>query len=87
MKHRCDGCDKLRSDVRSVGKDSNGEPDAPDFCFLCRKENQRGRHWNSKVEGYVPNHLDSDDLRMDEAIADIAIDEESPIRTVSRKTK
>lgn len=64
MKHRCDGCDKIRSDVRSVGKDGNGEPDAPDYCFICRKEASRGRRWDSKAEGYVSIHLDTDDIQL-----------------------
>lgn len=34
----CDGCGKERRDVRSVGRDANGDPDAPDLCFLCRKK-------------------------------------------------
>lgn len=59
---RCDGCDRVRRDVRSVGKDSNGEPDAPDYCFLCRKENARGRRWSNKVNGYVSIHLDDSDI-------------------------
>jgi hypothetical protein len=36
--HLCDGCNKQRRDVKSVGRDSNGEPDAPDLCFFCRKK-------------------------------------------------
>lgn len=39
----CDGCGKERRDVRSCGRDSNGDPDAPDLCFLCRVEGERGR--------------------------------------------
>ncbi len=60
--HNCDGCGKMRRDVQSVGKDSNGDPDAPDYCFLCRKENARNRHWSAKVKGYVPNHLEDQDI-------------------------
>jgi hypothetical protein len=37
----CDGCGKDRRDVVSVGRDANGEPDAPDLCFLCRAEDAR----------------------------------------------
>lgn len=41
--HRCDGCNKMRTDVRSCGKDSNGDPDAPDLCFFCRKDVSKGK--------------------------------------------
>jgi hypothetical protein len=34
----CSGCGKERRDVQSVGRDYNGDPDAPDLCFLCRKK-------------------------------------------------
>jgi hypothetical protein len=40
---RCNGCDKRRRDVKSIGKDSNGDPDAPDLCFTCRKMVSRGQ--------------------------------------------
>lgn len=39
----CDGCGKERRDVRACGKDANGDPDAPALCFICRKENEKGR--------------------------------------------
>ena len=52
-KGRCDGCDKERSDVRPCGKDDNGEPDAPDLCFVCRKEAERGRLYDRKLGRYV----------------------------------
>jgi len=39
--HLCDGCGKPSRDVRSVGRDSNGDPDAPDLCFFCRKRVER----------------------------------------------
>jgi hypothetical protein len=39
----CDGCGKERRDVRACGRDSNGDPDAPALCFLCRVEGQRNR--------------------------------------------
>jgi hypothetical protein len=32
----------MRNDVQSVGRDSNGDPDAPDLCFFCRKTVERG---------------------------------------------
>lgn len=50
----CDGCNQTRSDVRSVGRDDNGDPDAPDMCFLCRKELARGRVFDRRSERYVP---------------------------------
>jgi len=53
----CDGCRKLRRDVQACGRDSNGDPDAPDLCFLCRKENERGRIWDTKRNAYVPEAL------------------------------
>jgi hypothetical protein len=48
----CDGCGKQRRDVRSCGRDSNGDPDAPDLCFLCRVEGERGRVYVSG-RGYM----------------------------------
>lgn len=50
----CDGCGKLRSDVRSVGRDYNGDPDAPSLCFLCRKESERGREYSAEHGCYIP---------------------------------
>ena len=50
---RCDGCEKQRSDVRSCGKDSNGDPDAPDLCFVCRKEAEKGRLWDRTTKSYM----------------------------------
>jgi len=49
----CDGHGCDRSDVRSCGVDSNGDPDAPDLCFLCRKEGERGRLYDRKLGRYV----------------------------------
>ena len=49
----CDGCGKIRSDVRSVGRDANGDPDAPDLCFVCRVEDARGRVYSRKESRYV----------------------------------
>jgi hypothetical protein len=51
--HQCDGCDEARRDVKSVGVDGNGEPDAPDLCFLCRKEAERGRIFDTRTKRYV----------------------------------
>lgn len=65
-KCRCDGCGKERSDVRSVGRDYNGDPDAPDMCSICRKQGERGYVWNSKVKGYVHHTLNDNDLNMKE---------------------
>ncbi len=62
MKTTCDGCDKLRSDVRSVGRDSNGDPDAPDLCFLCRQEGAKGRVWNRTLKAYVSSSLTPEDI-------------------------
>lgn len=49
---QCDGCDKMRFDVRSMGRDSNGDPDAPDYCFICRKEGERRKAYNLKTKRY-----------------------------------
>lgn len=49
----CDTCGKDRRDVQSMGRDSNGDPDAPDMCFLCRKEMERRRVWDRKLGRYV----------------------------------
>jgi len=37
----CDMCNKEHHDVKSLGVDADGMPDAPDACFLCRKEMER----------------------------------------------
>jgi hypothetical protein len=50
----CDGCGKERRDISLVGKDADGEPDAPGLCFICRKEMERGRLWASSCQAYVP---------------------------------
>ncbi len=52
-KHHCDGCGKERSDVRSCGQDFNGNPDAPDLCFICWWESVRGLVYNQKFSRYV----------------------------------
>ena len=52
-KTTCDGCQKERGDVRSCGKDSNGDPDAPDLCFLCRMEGVKGRVYDVARQQYV----------------------------------
>lgn len=52
---RCDGCDKERRDLQSMGRDANGDPDAPDMCFLCRREWERGRRVYDRTRAcYVP---------------------------------
>ena len=35
---RCDSCGAVNVPVRAMGRDSNGEPDAPDLCGVCRDE-------------------------------------------------
>ncbi len=49
----CDCCLKYRKDVKSCGRDYNGNPDAPDICFLCRKEYARGRVYSTKYSKYI----------------------------------
>jgi len=51
--HHCDGCQRDRRDVQSVGRDANGSPDAPDLCFICRVEHGRGRAFDPKRQAYV----------------------------------
>ncbi len=34
----CDICHKRVTWVGSMGRDSNGDPDAPDVCFFCLSE-------------------------------------------------
>ncbi len=51
--NECDGCGKMRRDVISCGRDSNGEPDSPDFCFICRIESQRGKFYDKKLSKYT----------------------------------
>jgi hypothetical protein len=51
----CDGCHKERKNVISCGRDSNGDPDAPDLCFICRKEAEKFRCWSHKAGKYIPN--------------------------------
>jgi len=56
----CDGCDKARKDVRACGRDANGDPDAPDMCFLCRVEAGRGRYFSRKTGRYDFPEYDQD---------------------------
>ena len=49
----CDGCGKDKPDVQSVGHDSNGDPDAPDYCFLCREESKRGKVYSRDEKRYI----------------------------------
>jgi hypothetical protein len=51
--YHCDGCGKQRADVRACGRDADGMPDAPDLCFLCRKENERSRGFDPRRGRYV----------------------------------
>jgi hypothetical protein len=53
--HYCDGCGKMHHDVQSCGRDAAGDPDAPDLCFLCRKELERGRSYCGRRKCYIPN--------------------------------
>jgi len=36
-----------------MGRDSDGVPDAPDLCFLCRCEAKRGRVWSHTLSRYI----------------------------------
>ena len=49
----CDCCHKYRKDVVACGRDANGDPDAPDMCFLCRKEYQRNKVYCTKNKKYI----------------------------------
>ncbi len=49
----CDGCGKDRQSVVSCGRDANGDPDAPDLCFLCRKQSAKGKVFDTKTGKYV----------------------------------
>ena len=53
MKGYCDCCGKQRSNVVACGRDSNGDPEAPDACFICRKEFERRRVYSRKSNKYV----------------------------------
>lgn len=41
----CDGCGQRGGDIQSCGRDANGDPDAPDLCFICRKTAVRELDW------------------------------------------
>lgn len=43
MTHVCDTCGKNRRDIKDMGTDSNGDPDAPSMCFVCRVQWQQHR--------------------------------------------
>jgi hypothetical protein len=51
--HNCDGCGKMRRDLIACGRDANGEADAPDLCFICRKEMNRNRFYSKKMNRYM----------------------------------
>lgn len=36
-----------------MGRDDNGDPDAPDMCFICIKEAERGKFFNLKENRYM----------------------------------
>ena len=53
--HECDGCGKLRRDVKAAGTDSNGDADGPDWCFICRMEWRNKNRVYDKSKGmYLP---------------------------------
>lgn len=40
-----------------MGRDANGDPDAPDMCFICRKEwEDRRRVYDVKLKRYVTEY-------------------------------
>lgn len=45
----CDGCGRKGGDIKSCGKDANGDPDAPDLCFICRKTAAREFGYRTKA--------------------------------------
>lgn len=53
MKKECDCCHKVRGQITSMGRDDNGDPDAPDMCFICIKEGERGKVFDLKQNRYV----------------------------------
>lgn len=57
-KTSCDGCGKERRDVKAMGKDANGDPDAPDLCFICRKEMAKHRWFSHSKKRYVRFEVD-----------------------------
>lgn len=68
----CDGCCKMRKDIRSMGRDSNGAPDAPDLCFICRVEAKKGRFFDRKQNRYVYN-LDIPDYGDEDPFEELAL--------------
>lgn len=48
----CDGCHR-NARLTSVGRDSNGDLDAPDLCFLCQREGARGKIYHSQTKRYI----------------------------------
>jgi len=50
---QCDCCGRVSSSVVSMGRDANGEPDAPDVCWLCRRQEERGKVFDRKAGCYV----------------------------------
>lgn len=49
----CDGHGSPQADVQAVGHDANGDPDAPDLCWLCRQQWKRGKVWDREAGRYV----------------------------------
>lgn len=56
----CDGCGKKRRDLQPCGRDYNGDPEAPALCFICRKEGERGRVFNTQVKRYLFANVELD---------------------------
>lgn len=53
----CDCCGRERRDVKAMGRDSNGDPDAPAMCFICRKEwESRKRVWSPEAARYMTEY-------------------------------
>lgn len=62
----CDFCGRTDRSVQSMGRDANGDPDAPDVCFLCIKEGERRRTFCRELGRYIPEGetLDSVSLQV-----------------------
>lgn len=50
---QCDCCGRVSRSVVSMGRDANGDADAPDMCWVCRRQSQRGKVFSKKAGGYV----------------------------------
>lgn len=58
---RCDTCNKDRRDLKDMGRDSNGDPDAPSMCFLCRVQWQQ----HSKVYNFTTGRYERENWSLD----------------------